>query len=427
MMPNGSPVKYHSIEDLMALTSEALASLVDLIPTDRQRQYKLMLDRHMVKHGVVRGVGSDAREKEELLSLLAQYGESGLVPAGEVWVNPAKSTLERARLNEGLVEVVAEKKTATPKALIPLVGIVVMIVVVMFFLMMRRRGKTAAGLGTTTVTRTPTATPLNSPTPTPLALENQDRVIRSGDAASDRGVAYPVSLQVQFPGDDQPRVFVVQRRMIQTAEWDFDKNPDVASFVNGMSVRPIIGIPWSAENASLFTEIRKGTRFILQMNTGGLNRYTFASVAQVKRSDTSALRQVAPGLVLVLIGERDEDGQLTAQRTVVTAAYQADRELARDGVLLPVGTQTVPTTTPTPMPTPVDRVNVEVMSVSSHLPTRSVAVALRVFNDRQTKLAVGPDAVWITFGYTPKPLGPRLPAEGLKPFELLPGQARNLK
>src|SRR5262249_39058711 len=158
-----SPLKYHSVDELMALSPEELASLLDLIPTDRQRQYKLMLDRHMVKHGVVSGVGSDAREKEELLSLLAQYQQTGLVPAGEIWVEPSQATRERARLNEGLVEAEPEKKQVSLKSVLPLVGLVIVVLVMMLFFLTRGKGKATAGVGTATVTRTPTATPVNSP------------------------------------------------------------------------------------------------------------------------------------------------------------------------------------------------------------------------------------------------------------------------
>ena len=94
---------------------------------------------------------------------------------------------------------------------------------------------------------THTPTPAVSPTPTPLALEAQDDVIQGGD--SERAVAYPVNLQIVPPDDATPRVWVIQRRAVRAAEWNYDPNPDVASFINGMSVRPVIGIPWSEDNA----------------------------------------------------------------------------------------------------------------------------------------------------------------------------------
>jgi hypothetical protein len=266
---------------------------------------------------------------------------------------------------------------------------------------------------------------MRSPTPTPLALENQDLVIRGGNS-TDRSLAYPVNLKIQLPDDREPRVFVVQRRLVQTAQWDFDNNPDTASFITGLAVRPVMGIPWSEDNAAFVARIMPGTQFTLQMNTGAGLRYEFASTLQILRSDTSVLRQIGPGLVLILIGERDAEGALTARRQVVTAAYIADQELSRDGTLMQGMADTLPTSTPLPSPTPADSVRVEVVSISSHAPTKQVSVSLRIFNARQSPLTIGPDSLWIAFGYMARPLGPRLPADGLAPFELLPGQAVNL-
>ncbi len=43
-------------------------------------------------------------------------------------------------------------------------------------------------------------------------------------------------------------------------------NPDTASFLSGMSMRLVIGIPWSEENATWFAQIGAGADFQLQMN-----------------------------------------------------------------------------------------------------------------------------------------------------------------
>lgn len=108
-----------------------------------------------------------------------------------------------------------------------------------------------------TPTPTITPTPEVSPTPTPLALDNQDEVINEGDAG--RETTYPVNLQVQLDGDTAPRVWVVQRRAVQTSAWNYDPNPDTASYVGGMSVRPVIGIPWSEDNQAWFDRMEAGT------------------------------------------------------------------------------------------------------------------------------------------------------------------------
>jgi hypothetical protein len=101
-----------------------------------------------------------------------------------------------------------------------------------------------------------------------------------------------------------------------------------------MSVRPVIGIPWSEDNASLFENIAEDAVFNLTMNTGAILTYEFATKNDVLRSDTRIFRQVGPGLVLLLIGETDIDGLPTGTRTLISASYSAEQELSRGGELL---------------------------------------------------------------------------------------------
>jgi hypothetical protein len=389
----------------------------------------------------------------------------------------------------------------------------------------------------------PTPTPLVSPTPTPLALEAQDDVIQGGD--SGREVAYPVNLQVILPDGDAPRVWVVQRRRVQASEWRFDLNPDTASFVNGMSVRPMIGIPWSEENESFFDDIDAGTTFLLTMNTGAVLRFEFDDRREVRRSETSIFRQVSPGLVLLLIGETDADGLPTATRTLVTATYPPEQELSRDGQIigmnitlqeggvgeqLPLGDAAITLQDArlvTDLPdlpadnqylllnyevlagaealdtaawrvefvdaggqiyppngialsyTDFDALPIEIPALSSlfasvgyivpdtlqggrwvitdtagsgvsfvlsfatepldlrydGVDVRLVSVTyiegqitthLRIYNGRTEILHFTQDDIWLALGYAPEPPGPRNPAEGLTPFDLLPEQAVDL-
>ncbi|MBK8139217.1 MAG: hypothetical protein KA401_00660 [Anaerolineae bacterium] len=41
-------------------------------------------------------------------------------------------------------------------------------------------------------------------------------------------------------------------------------------------------------------------------------------------------------------------------------------------------------------------------------------------------IPISPDDVWLALGYVENPPGPRVPAEDLAPFTLLPGQAADL-
>ncbi|MBZ0296900.1 MAG: hypothetical protein K8L99_30345, partial [Anaerolineae bacterium] len=357
--------------------------------------------------------------------------------------------------------------------------------------------------------------------------------------------AYPVNLQVILPDGDAPRVWVVQRRRVQASEWNFDPKPDTASFVNGMSVRPVIGIPWSEENESYFDDIGEGVSFLLTMNTGAVLRFEFDERREVRRSETSIFRQVSPGLVLLLIGETDDDGLPTATRTLVTATYPPEQELSRDGQIIGInvtlqegdvgeqlplgdasitlqdaqlitdqpdlpadsqylllnyevlaGAEVLDTTawrvefmdaggqiyTPgsaaltytdfdvlpleipalsalsasvgyivpdtlqggrwivtdtagngvsftlsfatAPLDLRYDGVDVRLVSVT-HLEGQ-ITTHLRIYNGRTETLRFTQDDIWLALGYAPEPPGPRNPAEGLTPFNLLPEQAVDL-
>src|SRR5258708_36710535 len=99
-MPTDSSVQFHTIEALEAMSDEALAALGELVPTERQRQYRAMYDKELKNEGVSESVGSDSLEKQVLLSLLRQYQEDNLVPANDVWANAPKHIRDRANSNE---------------------------------------------------------------------------------------------------------------------------------------------------------------------------------------------------------------------------------------------------------------------------------------------------------------------------------------
>lgn len=55
-----------------------------------------------------------------------------------------------------------------------------------------------------------------------------------------------------------------------------------------------------------------------------------------------------------------------------------------------------------------------------------VTVRLRLYNGEGDPLPIAPDDVWLALGYAENPLGPCVPAEGMLPFDLLPGQAADM-
>lgn len=324
-------LQYKDVETLQALSLEELQALWELVPTERQKAYRTAYDREVRNAGAI---GSDNLERRVAAELLLRYVESALVPVGSRWARTPERVQNAARENDlpelGDKTSQAASSKPSPKVMLGmgLVGVIFLMLMLMHLL----GGGNSETLPEMTLEATYTPTPEVSPTPTPLALEAQDDVITDGD--SDRAVAYPVNLQVILPDGSAPRVWVVQRREVRAAQWNFDPNPDIASFVNGMSVRPVIGIPWSEDNASLFENIEDGTVFNLTMNTGAILSYEFAAKDEVLRSDTRIFRQVGPGLVLLLIGETDIDGLPTGTRTLVSASYSAEQELSRGGELL---------------------------------------------------------------------------------------------
>ena len=534
-------LRYHSIEELRGLSLSELHALWELVPTDRQRAYKAAYEREVRTAGAV---GSDELERQVAAELLKRYDEAALVPVGSRWARSPGRVQDAAQQNVVLDAPEDEVKPASGKPS-PKVMLAVGMVAVLFFGLMFTRllGGRSSDAIETTPEISPTPTPLVSPTPTPLALEAQDDVIQGGD--SGREVAYPVNLQVILADGDAPRVWVVQRRRVQASEWRFDLNPDTASFVNGMSVRPVIGIPWSEENESYFDDIGAGASFLLTMNTGAVLRFEFDDRREVRRSETSIFRQVSPGLVLLLIGETDEDGLPTATRTLVTATYPPEQELSRDGQIigmnvtlqegdvgeqLPLGDASItlqdaqlvtdqpdlpadsqylllnyevlagaevldttawrvefmdaggqiytpgsaaltytdfdvlPLEIPAlsalsasvgyivpdtlqggrwivtdtagngvsftlsfataPLDLRYDGVDVRLVSVT-HLEGQ-ITTHLRIYNGRTETLRFTQDDIWLALGYAPEPPGPRNPAEGLTPFNLLPEQAVDL-
>jgi hypothetical protein len=412
---------YHSVEDLRALSPDELRALWDLVPTDRQRAYRAAYEREVQLAGAE---GSDAKERRIALALLRRYQDASLVPIGLRWARAPKRVQEAAA---GGVGFGTTEPGATAKASKPSVKTLAFLGALMLGMtaLLLLRGPGGASLD---VTPDITAALPGGVTPTPLALEAQDEVIQGGDAG--RAPFYPINLQITVPGETVPRVWVVQRRAVRASEWNFDPNPDTASFLNGMSVRPVIGIPWSEDNAAWFAQIGTGAEFRVQMNTGAILTFAFEDKREVRRSDTGIFRQVSPGLVLLLLGETDVDGMPTRTRTLVTAAYPVGQELGRMGELIGALAQPVagvtPTSIPTHTPTPIPFIGLDVQIVAVTTEDGRITTQLRLYNGGATVIPITPDDVWLALGYTENPPGPRVPAEALTPFDLLPGQAADL-
>jgi len=410
-------LRYLSVDDLRALSPQELADLWELVPTERQKAYRAAYDREVRTAGAG---GSDQLEMQLAEQLLQRYVESNLVPLGMRWAKAPARVREAAQRDTplGTDTTTQPTKPRSNRVMILLGGgMLLMLLLLVLGRASSDESPTVAGTATTTLT----PTPANSPTPTPLALEVQDSVIQSGDR--ERAVAYPVNLQVS-DGANQPRVWVVQRRTVQAAEWRYDANPDIASFISGLSVQPVIGIPWSDENAAFLESLGTEAVFTVTMNTGAILRYMFAEKTAVLRSDTRYFRQVTPGLVLLLIGEVDDEGLPTGNRLLIRADYPPEQELTRhDLFIAPDGD--APTSTPFPPPdTPFAGVDVQVVAVTYNEDT--LTTQMRIYNGGARPLPLVANDIWLALGYAPDPPGPRQPATALDPVTIQPKQALDL-
>ncbi|MBZ0308627.1 MAG: hypothetical protein K8I82_21350, partial [Anaerolineae bacterium] len=142
-------------------------------------------------------------------------------------------------------------------------------------------------------------------------------------------------------------------------------------------------------------------------------------------------RQISPGLVLVLIGELDDEGAPTATRLLVVGRYEAEQELTREGFLSTDIERDTPIATPTPLiptvtPLPArDLLYVELVSVETSSDGYLVT-SLRLYNGQFDPVTLYPDDIQMAFGNQPHPPGPWIPASNLEEMIILPGQAGDL-
>jgi hypothetical protein len=335
---------YSSLAELLEMDITALEDCWEDVPTDDQTYLNNVLARELRKLGTVDDVG----ELRMIQRFIRQYQESGYVPAGNVWLRVPDHLREQFKSDDAVEDdddnQISRRHNRSQRdneGLPPwlawiLLGLAFLAIPIAFyFFFLRGDGYDESKIiivdlptMIATITSTPTPQPTITPTATPIALDNVDRSIGRGDR-QDR-TYFPVLLQISSANYSQPdRAFVVQEHEISIAEWHFDSNPDIASWVGGLLVRPVLGIPYSEQNDALFQSLTDGSSFVITMNTGDILRYNYASTQTVGRTDTGIFRQTHPGLVLLLIGQEDDDGHPTNERLVIEADYDLSQELDR--------------------------------------------------------------------------------------------------
>jgi|GEM_PF-6841796 len=215
---------------------------------------------------------------------------------------------------------VEKKAVLNTRALVAIAGVALTVLCLIFVLL---RGSLGAGrvseadLTATAAAATAQAMlPPQTLTPTPLALENIDRPIREGDDL--RGY-YPVLLELA-PAGSPSRVFPVQQKEVEIAEWAFDPDPDVASAVLGLVVRPVLGIPYTPDNAAFLSDLTHGDEIRLRMSTGQVLTFRVSDVERVNRQEVSIFDQSEPGIAIILLQDTAPD------RLVVYGEYLSGQE-----------------------------------------------------------------------------------------------------
>jgi hypothetical protein len=327
---------YSEIDALEGLSLQEVESLWDLVPTEDRdfitRRYRTLVSRHQV--------GSDEQEMKLADDYLQRYRYEGLVPAGENWVKISSAKrLEMKRGETNAAEFDEDDRGGTPWMTLAVVGFGLFLLIFLGIRLLGGRNNAASVAIPATVTPTETPTPTFTPspiptitptaTPTPIALVESDRFIAAGDGRNRS--FFPVQFQINRPDDVQPRVFIVQERLVELTEWVFDPNPDVVSWISRTNIRPVLGIPYSQANEVFIRSLGPGTSFALRMNTGTELNFTFTSASEVGRQDTRLFQQIEPGVVLVLIGQIDGDGLPTSTRYVVSGTYDPGNKLDLTG------------------------------------------------------------------------------------------------
>ena len=335
--------QFNKIPDLMGMEEGQLQALWDTVPSERQQAYEDAYESALGSLGT--GDVTDDQAMGLIEQIMAHY-ESGQVPimGGKCWVQVPTRVREMVEAGEDVSKAAApaKSKSADPgkkakpaaagtKPSLPMIAAGVMGVILLFcliFTVINRMvgGDEGSDLSDDDLTGTALAEEIVGPTPTFFLLADTDRIIRDGEDFSDY---YPVLLEI-IPEGESSRVMVVQQRTIAISEWEYeDRNADTASWVAGLLVRPVLGVPYTEANSSLISELSAGDTVLLHMSTGTTLSFEIETTTKVDRQDTSIFRQVSPGIVLVLLGD-----PTTSERLVVFGRYPPEQELLREDIAL---------------------------------------------------------------------------------------------
>jgi hypothetical protein len=337
LTPETVPVDhYFSPADLACMSVETLDELFMAIP-ERPFYDKALEQCIFSTHGIA-GVADHERSQviDECLLIHdgLHAGVQGIsIPletdaAGEVkWVTVSDAIIDQVRDGKvATASFAAPEKKKTNPMLFAGVGagaLGLICVMTVLFSALLGGGEEKITEVDMTATALAEAEPAMTPTLTPVALANIDRSIKGGD---DLKSYYPTMLEIQ-PANVPSRIFPVQQRQVEVADWHFEQNPDVATSILGLVVQPVIGIPYSDSNKQFLEKLEPGDVIRLQMNTGHTNIFSVSDTRRVDRQDAGVFSQSRPGIKLVLIAGPETD------RLVVDGAYLPEQEVEAQNTL----------------------------------------------------------------------------------------------
>jgi len=347
--------RFYTLDQLMAMPAEALEELWLACP-DRpfyEAALKRAVDDTLGENAVVSDMDRLSVIDECVLYYTGQHPELPGSPPRIPTVRRADGSIKwfkvsdriRARLESGqpLEEQgpVEQKRTLNLRIVVPAAVMALVLICMVVMLVRKLTGDKESQIAEVDMTATAVMAanlPHETPTPTPLALDDIDRPIKAGEDLRDY---YPVLLEI-VPMLGLPRVFPVQQRGVEIAEWAFEPDPDVASAVLGMVVRPVLGIPYTTPNAEFLNALQAGDAIHLRMSTGQTLLFEVSSSERVSRQEVSIFDQSNPGIALVLLQDPAGDrlviyGQYPAGQEVLDAGAGGDNSLNAEGVSASLG------------------------------------------------------------------------------------------
>lgn len=320
------PEHIYTLFELNNMPLEALDELYRAIPPDTQELFEESLQEGLIKQYGDRHAG-EAEQITVIDSCLDLYEQARpLIPLDRyedtirwIAIPPGVLSKQDKSSDETQTEIARPKQNSVRPYL--MAGAIGLSGLCLIFTILRSAFASPAGPTEDELTATAVAAAqlaMEPPTPTPLALENIDRPIGAGENLRDR---YPVILEITR-ADGAPRVFAVQQKSVDIAEWNYVADKDVASSILGLVIRPVLGIPYNEENKSYLESLMPGDRITLRMSTNQILHYNISHSQRIAPQSADIFNQNAPGVVIALLADPAPD------RLVVFGNYQPAQEIS---------------------------------------------------------------------------------------------------